>query len=127
MERSSGRAAVLDRRIHRSDGRRRAGRGGMELIGERLGELDFADKRVTVVGLGIEGVDLARYLSRRGAFVTVSDSKTRETLAQRADEADALGVRLALGSNQRGDIAGAEAVFVSQGVPLDLPGVEDAR
>jgi UDP-N-acetylmuramoylalanine--D-glutamate ligase len=97
------------------------------LIGERLGELDFADKRVTVVGLGIEGVDLARYLSRRGAFVTVSDFKTRESLAQRADEADALGVHLALGENRAGDIAEAEAVFVSQGVPLDLPGVEGAR
>jgi UDP-N-acetylmuramoylalanine--D-glutamate ligase len=97
------------------------------LISERLGELDFADKRVTVVGLGIEGVDLARYLSRRGAMVTVSDSKTREKLAERADEAAALGVRLALGSNQPGDMSEAEAVFVSQGVPLDLPGVERAR
>ena len=97
------------------------------MIGERLGELDFADKRVTVVGLGIEGVDLARYLTRRGALVTVSDSKTRESLAQRADEADALGVRLALGSNQPGVIADADALFVSQGVPLDLPGVDGAR
>jgi UDP-N-acetylmuramoylalanine--D-glutamate ligase len=97
------------------------------LIRERLGELDFADKRVTVVGLGIEGVDLARYLSRRGARVTVSDSKTRESLAQRAEEAAALGARLALGSNRPGDIADADAVFVSQGVPLDLPGVEGAR
>ena len=97
------------------------------MTGEHLDELDFADKRVTVVGLGIEGVDLARYLSRRGAFVTVSDSKPREKLAQRAAEADALGVRLALGSNRPGDIAEAEALFVSQGVPLDLPGVQTAR
>ena len=97
------------------------------MIGQRLGDLDFADKRVTVVGLGIEGIDLARYLSRRGAFVTVSDSKPREKLAQRADEANALGVHLALGSNRPGDIAEAEAVFVSQGVPLDLPGVAGAR
>jgi UDP-N-acetylmuramoylalanine--D-glutamate ligase len=99
----------------------------LELIGERLGELDFTDKRVTVVGLGIEGVDLARYLSRRGAQVTVSDSKPRESLARRADEAAALGVRLALGANQTTDIAEADAVFVSQGVPLDLPAVEGAR
>jgi UDP-N-acetylmuramoylalanine--D-glutamate ligase len=97
------------------------------VISERLGELDFADKRVTVVGLGIEGVDLARYLSRRGAYVTVSDSKSRESLAQRADEAAALGVHLALGSNSPADIADAEAVFVSQGVPLNLPSVEGAR
>jgi UDP-N-acetylmuramoylalanine--D-glutamate ligase len=96
-------------------------------IRQHPGELDFADKRVTVVGLGIEGVDLARYLSRRGAFVTVSDSKSRERLAERLGEVDQLGVQLALGSNRPGVIAEAEAVFVSQGVPLDLPGVEWAR
>ncbi len=96
-------------------------------IRQHPGELDFADKRVTVVGLGIEGVDLARYLSRHGAFVTVSDSKSRARLAERVGEVDELGVRLALGSNKPRDIAEAEALFVSQGVPLDLPGVERAR
>ncbi len=96
-------------------------------IRQRPGELDFSDKRVTVVGLGIEGVDLARYLSRRGAQVTVSDSKSREKLGARLEEVDSLGLRLALGSNSPGDIAGAEAVFISQGVPLDLPGVKRAR
>jgi UDP-N-acetylmuramoylalanine--D-glutamate ligase len=96
-------------------------------IRQHPGELDFTDKRVTIVGLGIEGVDLARYLSRRGAFVTVSDSKSRARLADRLSEVDALGVRLALGSNEPSDIADAEAVFISQGVPLDLPGVATAR
>lgn len=96
-------------------------------IRQHPGELDFADKHVTVVGLGIEGVDLARYLSHRGAFVTVSDSKSREILGERVGEVGGLGVRLALGSNRPRDIAEAEAVFVSQGVPLDLPGVESAR
>ncbi|MCH7810615.1 MAG: hypothetical protein IH863_08545, partial [Chloroflexi bacterium] len=42
----------------------------------RLLEFDFTDKRVTVVGLGIEGVDMVRFLSRHHAEVTVSDSKT---------------------------------------------------
>jgi UDP-N-acetylmuramoylalanine--D-glutamate ligase len=96
-------------------------------IRQHPGVWDFTDKRVTVIGLGIEGVDLARYLSRRGALVTVSDSKPRAKLADRAGEVDALGVRLSLGSNEPRDIAEAEAVFVSQGVPLDLPGVENAR
>lgn len=90
-------------------------------------ELDFANKRVTVVGLGIEGVDLARYLSRRGALVTVSDSKPREKLGERLHEVDSMGLRFALGSNRASDIADAEAVFISQGVPLDLPGVGRAR
>ena len=96
-------------------------------IRQQPGEMDFAGKRVTVVGLGIEGVDLARYLSRRGAVVTVSDSKPVEKLAVRVDELGDLGVRLALGSNRPSDIANADAVFISQGVPLDLPGVDRAR
>jgi UDP-N-acetylmuramoylalanine--D-glutamate ligase len=90
-------------------------------------DLDFTDKRVTVVGLGIEGVDLARYLERQGAIVTVSDSRSRQKLGERLREIDDLGLTLALGSNRPDDIAEAEAVFVSQGVPLDLPGVERAR
>ena len=48
----------------------------------RLLEFDFTDKRVTVVGLGVEGVDMVRFLSRHHAEVTVSDSKTPERLAE---------------------------------------------
>src|SRR2546426_8191162 len=90
-------------------------------------DLDFSDKRVTVVGLGIEGVDVARYLARQGAMVTVSDSKPRQKLGERLQQVDDLGLKLALGSNRPDDIAEAEAVFISQGVPLDLPGMARAR
>src|SRR6266542_3375617 len=72
-------------------------------------DLDFTDKRVTVVGLGIEGVDVARYLARQGAMVTVSDSKTRQMLTQRLQQVDNLGLKLALGSNRPDDIADAGA------------------
>ena len=68
-------------------------------------DLDFSDKRVTVIGLGIEGVDIARYLARQGAMVTVSDSKSREKLNVRLQQVDNLGLKLALGSNRPDDIA----------------------
>src|SRR5213594_4493978 len=93
----------------------------------RLESLDFCDKRVTVVGLGIEGVDMVRYLCRHGASVTVSDSKGREQLAKQLEEVAGLPVRLSLGSDQLRDIVEAEAVFVSQGVPLELAGLRQAR
>jgi len=92
-----------------------------------LDDLDFSGKRVTVVGLGIEGVDLVRYLSRHGATVTVSDSKPRESLGDRVGEVADLPVHLVLGSDQTAEIAEADTVFVSQGVPLDLPGLAQAR
>ncbi len=93
----------------------------------RLLEFDFTDKRVTVVGLGVEGVDMVRFLSRHHAEVTVSDSKTRERLAERLRDVERLGVNLSLGTNDETALAAAEALFVSQGVPLDLPQLKTAR
>ena len=92
-----------------------------------LAALDFAGKRVTVVGLGIEGVDLARYLARQGALVTISDSRPADKLADRMQDVAGLPVQLALGSSQTDEVTSADAVFVSQGVPLDLPGLKAAR
>jgi UDP-N-acetylmuramoylalanine--D-glutamate ligase len=94
---------------------------------DRLADLDFADKRVTVVGLGVEGVDTVRYLASRGAEVTVSDAQPRKRLAARVRQVADLPVRLSLGGNDPRTMRNADAVFVSQGVPLDLPGLEEAR
>ena len=93
---------------------------------DRLGDLDFRDRRVTVVGLGIEGVDLVRYLARQGANVTVSDAKSAERLADRIGQVADLSVRLSLGANDPRDLLEADAIFLSQGIPLDLPGLEEA-
>ncbi len=84
-------------------------------------------KRVTVLGLGIEGVDLVRYLASQGATVTISDTKSPEALATRIQELDDLPVRFSLGENRVEDAASADLLFVSQGVPLTLPAVEAAR
>lgn len=92
-----------------------------------LAALDFAGKRVTVVGLGIEGVDLARYLARHGADVTISDARPADKLADRIADVAGLPVHLALGSSQTEEVLAANAIFVSQSVPLDLPGLKAAR
>ena len=87
----------------------------------------LVDKRVTVLGLGIEGVDLVRYLASHGASVTVSDVRPPEALARRIEELDGLPVRFSLGAHRADDIVTADTVFVSQGVPLTLPELEQAR
>jgi len=99
----------------------------MSMSISQLGDLDFADKRVTVVGLGVEGTDLASYLSRHGADVTVSDAKTPDKLGSRVGDMERLGVHLSLGENDATAISEADALFVSQGVPLDLPPLKEAR
>jgi UDP-N-acetylmuramoylalanine--D-glutamate ligase len=88
---------------------------------------DFAGKNVTVIGLGIEGEDLARYFAAAGARVTVSDAKTREALGERAQALEAAGVALSLGANDPTAVRDADLVCVSQGVPLSNPAVAAAR
>lgn len=82
---------------------------------------------MTVLGLGIEGTDLVRYLAAQGASVTVSDMRSPEALAARIGQIDDLPVQFSLGEHRIEDIASAEMVFVSQGVPLTLPALEEAR
>jgi UDP-N-acetylmuramoylalanine--D-glutamate ligase len=88
---------------------------------------DFRRKRVTVVGLGLEGIDVVRFLHSRGARITVSDAKPAEALAARLEQIAGIPVRLSFGANDPKDIAAADAVFVSQSVPLDLPALAEAR
>ncbi|HEX2173270.1 MAG TPA: UDP-N-acetylmuramoyl-L-alanine--D-glutamate ligase [Dehalococcoidia bacterium] len=88
---------------------------------------DWAGRRVTIVGLAREGVALARYLAPRGADVTISDAKRAEDLAGALDQIRGLPYRLAAGRNRVEDLIGADVVFVSPGVPKDLPFLEEAR
>jgi UDP-N-acetylmuramoylalanine--D-glutamate ligase len=88
---------------------------------------DIRGKKVTVVGLGIEGVDLVRYLAAQGAQVTASDARPAERLCHRLQDLDGVPVRLSLGENAIADTVSADVVFVSQGVPLDIPALRAAR
>lgn len=88
---------------------------------------DWPEKKVTVIGLGIEGEDLARYFAERGATVTVSDRRTAGALTKRIAALAGLGVRFALGANDPAHVQDADLVCVSQGVPLTNPAVAAAR
>ena len=87
----------------------------------------FRGKKVTVVGLGIEGIDLVCYLAKQGARVTATDAKTADRLAPRLKALEGVDVRLILGRNPSDDDVEADMVFVSQGVPLDLTALAVAR
>jgi UDP-N-acetylmuramoylalanine--D-glutamate ligase len=92
------------------------------------GERDFlVGKRVAVIGLGIEGVDVARYAVARGAAVTVIDSKRRAALTSRIDELEGLPITYVLGQDGSAQAAASDLLFVSQSVPLAAPPVAEAR
>lgn len=89
--------------------------------------LDYGGARVTVIGLGIEGIDLVRFFVSRGARVTVSDAKAASALQSQLEAISGLDVALDLGANRAEAVDGADLVAVTQGAPLDLPPIARAR
>ncbi len=92
----------------------------------------YAGARVTVVGLGREGLAVTRVLAAEGAHVTVSDRRGREALAAELDALAALpGIRYALddgGAPRDIDalLAGCDLLVLSPGVDKRLPLVREA-
>ena len=93
----------------------------------RAHSLNLRNRRVTVVGLGVEGTALVPYLVAQGAQVTVSDARLSPALAENLQKIHGLPVNLALGGNRPEDCVDADILFISQGVPLDLPALEAAK
>ncbi len=81
---------------------------------------------MTVIGLGIEGIDLVRFAAAEGARVTVSDRRTAEELREAVQAIAGTDARLSLGANRPEDARDADIVLVSQGVPSDNPAVAAA-
>ncbi|HVC79785.1 MAG TPA: UDP-N-acetylmuramoyl-L-alanine--D-glutamate ligase [Chloroflexota bacterium] len=79
-----------------------------------------------IVGLGREGLALARYLSERGTAVTVADGRKAEDLGESAEALTALGGNLIAGSDHP-DLAGFEILYLNPAVPKDAPVVRDAQ
>src|SRR3990170_1285335 len=90
-------------------------------------EQDWRGKRVSVIGLGIEGEDLARYFALHGARVTVGDRKPAAALQGRVAALRGLAVDFRLGEEDLSALADADLVCVSQSVPLDNAAVVAAR
>ncbi len=88
-----------------------------------------AGKRVTVVGLGREGLAVTRVLVREGARVTVSDARDERALAQNIAALDGLGgfpVRYALGSNSPDTALDCDLLVLSPGVDKRAPLAQEA-
>jgi UDP-N-acetylmuramoylalanine--D-glutamate ligase len=119
MERAEGDFAVR----HRRDHLRVVQSDDVEAPVRDVG-FEVQGKRVTVAGAARSGLAAAELLVRRGARVTLSE--TRPQLAD-ADRLTALGVTLELGGHTVGTFATADLVVLSPGVPPDQPVVEAAR
>jgi len=87
--------------------------------------VNFAGRKVLVLGLGDTGLSMAKWLARRGAAVTVAD--TRAVPPRLAELKRSLpSVPAHCGPFRNEIFAGADLVAVSPGVPLADPNVQRA-
>jgi len=81
-------------------------------------DFDVAGRRVVVVGAARSGVAAAELLARRGARVTLSESRP---VVREAAWLRHAGVEIEAGGHQAATFDAAELVVVSPGVPPDQP------
>lgn len=90
--------------------------------------MNYAGKKILIVGLGKSGFSAAIKLAGLGAIVTATDSKKEELFPKdQLETLTAKGIKLVLGDNPLTLIENTDLVVVSPGVHLDIPIVELAR
>lgn len=82
--------------------------------------MDFYQKNILIVGLGISGMAVARFAKKRGAFVTVTDIAEEKTLGACVPEMLKMGVNMELGQHDVKTFESADLVIVSPGVSHTL-------
>ena len=88
--------------------------------------MNLKGKRVLVLGLGISGMSMVRWLTGRGAIVRVADTRVQPPLAGQLHK-DFPDVELRTGQFDQEAFRGADVVAISPGVPLAQPLVKRAR
>lgn len=83
--------------------------------------------RVLIVGLGQEGLALATYLANHGVSLVATDLQSREKLGAKVAPLAEMGVSLVLGEHPLSLLEEADILFVSPGMPLESPFLEEAR
>lgn len=82
---------------------------------------DWSNKRVVVLGAARQGLALARWLTRHGATVTLSDKRPEAEMAAARASLQDLPIEWALGGHPVELLDGADLLCLSGGVPTALP------
>lgn len=92
----------------------------------RISSPSISAKNTLVVGLGVTGWSVVRFLAAKGVAISVTDSRDitpfSSTLRQRYP-----GIQCSLGKFDEDLFNSAEEIIVSPGVALDLPQIKEAR
>ena len=82
--------------------------------------------RTLILGAARQGIALARWLSRHGSTVTLSDSRTADQLAAAHASLADTNVQWAVGGHPLELLNNVDVLCLSGGVPLTLPIVQEA-
>jgi len=90
--------------------------------------MDFQNKKIAVIGAGVEGVSTANYLISKGAVVTLLDKKTEAGIGtEEANQIKKLPVKIRFGEGYLSNLENFEIVFRSPGIKRDLPEIIEAE
>jgi len=88
--------------------------------------MELYGRNVVVVGLGLSGLSMVRWLHRQGAHVRVADTRDAPPYAAQL-AAELAQVPVATGAFRRESFEGIDLVAVSPGVPVSEPMIAEAR
>ena len=89
--------------------------------------MELKNKHVLVVGLGKSGLAAALFLRGQGAQVTVSDSRSADSLAKELPSLLDAGIMVESGGHGLLTFRRQDLIVVSPGVPLDTPELKQVR
>ena len=88
---------------------------------------NYTGKKIVVMGVARQGQALARFFTKRGAQVVLTDTREEEQLSEELAVLENLPVSLNLGGHHPEILDGADMVCVSGGVPLTIPFMQEAH
>ena len=87
---------------------------------------NWQNLRALVIGAARQGLALSRYLASRGARVILNDQRSDDQLQSEKSALQGLAIEWRTGGHPLELLDGVDVVFVSGGVPLELPLVAEA-
>jgi len=88
--------------------------------------MDIPDK-ILIVGLGATGIATAKFLSRMGKYITITDTKDETSLTDALAELKGIEFDGHFGGHRKDDFLSHRLIVISPGVDSELPELVEAR